>query len=131
MSATISKVMNTLKKSRKSLFVDRKGTDEIHITKEVNGNPVTVILKMMPSGKYQLLPASYTFKSKVSNLDYSQKENRFCRNEVLIRTIYDELKKKELLHLVENKDTYVVVNKNNNRSNKAKVKSRLERSRKF
>jgi len=106
--ATSSKVASLLKKKGK-FAVSKKG-NTITLHKTSNGRPCTIILEKQANGKYHLLPATYEFKSAVSRYDYDQVENRYCRNADLIFSVFEELRKKELLHLVANKNSWVTLN---------------------
>ena len=106
--ATTAKVVSLLKKKGK--FAVSKKKDTITLHKTSNGRPCTIILEKQSNGKYHLLPATYEFKSAVARYDYEQVENRFCRNADLIFSVFEELRRKELIHLVSNTNSWVTLN---------------------
>lgn len=122
----ITKLYRTLN-DPKSKFVVTKTTKGIIMASTVSGKTVSV--RIVPNGKkgqFEIKPANYAFRSHNAFFDYGQVENRYCRDQNFLNSLFRELERKDVGQYIANLSTYIQPNQHNEKSNKSIVKERLK-----
>lgn len=114
-----------LRKERKWAAIPR-GKRDIQISRVLAGKAITVILESTGKGSFNLRPATYHYRNSASHFDYMEPEERFSRNKNVFRSLFRTLKESTISAYIENLDTFLVVNKTNDRSDKRKLNGELK-----
>lgn len=88
---------------------------------------VTVVLEKESDGMYILAPINYAFRSTTSHFDYCGEEQRWARNKNYIKSLVSTLKQVEAWDMIRNKDTFIQINTNNPKANKAILKDQFSK----
>lgn len=98
---------------------------EIILVRRFGKNVAKVVLTMVSSGKYQITPSRYEFKSTVSHWDYPIPEERWMRNKNCFKSLILSLKKAGVWEHIIDHDHFIKVNNQNEKSNKGNVAKQL------
>jgi hypothetical protein len=86
---------------------------------------VSVDIEKERDNMYVIAPIDYAFRSTISHFDYTGEEHRWARNKGFLKCLINSLKQAKIWDLIKNKDTFISVNTNNPKSNKAKIREQL------
>jgi hypothetical protein len=87
---------------------------------------ISVDIEKERDNMYVIAPIDYAFRSTVSHFDYAGEEHRWARNKTFLKCLIHSLKQAKIWELIKNKDTFILVNTNNPKSNKSSVRSQLK-----
>ncbi len=122
--ASQAEIIRLLRNERKWAAIP-VGKKNIQMSRRLSGKAVTVILEAAGNGKFNLRPATYRFRSSCSHFDYSVGEQRFSRNKGVFKSLFKALRESAIAGYIENLDTFLVINKGNQKSHKGKLKKEL------
>jgi hypothetical protein len=115
-----------LRKERKWAAIPR-GKRDIQMSRVLSGRAVTVLLESTGKGSFNLKPATYRYRSSSSHFDYSEPEERFSRNKNVFKSLFRALKESTISAYIDNLDSFLVINKTNDRSDKRRLNGELKK----
>jgi len=86
---------------------------------------ISVAIEKERDGTFTVTPCVYKFSSTISHFTYSQDEMRWARNKGVFFSLIKSLKDVGMWDEVNNKD-FIVINSDNRRLNKFKVKNEFK-----
>lgn len=111
------------------------GKSAIIMSRRQGKKSVTLTLTIVPhkKGLYNLMPVDYPYFCKTSHFDYGigGMERRLCRNKGIFKSLFKALNKAGILNQIANIDTYISINKTNDKSDKGKLSKQLDDMRKY
>lgn len=84
------------------------GNRVLSLSRQINGEPVTIDLEFTKNGGVWINPAKYIFKSRISHFDYAESERRWTRRKNIMLDLVMKLQKADVWPFITNKKFFQV-----------------------